>query len=181
MIWIFGDSFSTNNTKASWTRQLGSSTIKMSGNGISEYRILQYIKICLEQIQPSDTVIICHTNPHRIYVPDHVAHPARENRTHQECDLVISDSMNRNFIWRLISKIYFKYFFDECHSITMNNLIIEKQINILKDKSKKVIEVSGFEGSPNSFYDIFIDHAGTVNHMDCTGNELVANRIRELL
>ena len=181
MIWIFGDSFSTNDTRISWTRQLGSSTIKVSFNGISEYRILQSIKVSIEHIQPSDTVIICHTNPYRVYIPDHIPYPARNHCAHAFCDLVISDSMNRNFMWRLISKVYFKYFFDEEHSTELNNLIIEKQIMILGQKSVKVIEISGFNGMPNSFHDVFVNNPGKINHMNCKGNELVANRIRELL
>lgn len=179
MIWIFGDSFSTNDSNASWTQLLGKPTTKISQNGISEYRILQNIK--QSEISDNDTVIICHTNPHRVYIPDSILYPARKEENHKHCDLVISDSMNRNFLWRTISKVYFKYFFNERHSLEIHNLIIKEQIHILKGKTDKIIEVSGFSEQTNSFYDIFVAYAGKVNHMDNEGNRLVADRIRKLL
>jgi hypothetical protein len=179
MIWIFGDSFSTNNSKSSWTKQLGYPTDKISHNGISEYRILQNIKAA--NIQFNDTVIVCHTNPHRVYIPDHISYPARHEQSHKQCDLVISDSMNRSCLWKFISKIYFKYFFDEQHSNEIHNLIILQQMNILKSKTDKIIEVSGFEGQPNSFHDVYESNPGGINHMNALGNEIVAQRIKDII
>ena len=181
MIWIFGDSFSTNKTVSSWTRQLKDGTQINSLNGVSEYRILRQIKKFSKDIKPNDVVIICHTNPHRVYIPDRIPYPARKESSHPQCDLVISDSMNRNLAWRLISKIYFKYFFDEDYSTQVFDLIISEEKSIVQSRTNKLIEVSGFEGQPNSFYDTYISHVGKINHMSKEGNQIVADRVKELI
>ncbi len=185
MIWIFGDSFSSNLENVSWThilaREFEEEISIQSSNGISEFRILGQIKENINLINEGDLVIVCHTNPFRVYIPDNIPYPARLVQSHPNCDLVISDSMNRGWLWKVISKIYYKYFFDETYHQAIFDLFVEEEISLLETKTTNIIEVSGFKGFDHSFDYIFESYPGTINHMSELGNMMLADTISEIL
>jgi hypothetical protein len=173
---VFGDSFSTNTTSESWTTKIAQALkrtlIQRSQNGVSEYRILQQIQN-YGSINPDDLVVVCHTNPLRIYLPDHVTYPARKTESHPFCDLVISDAW-QSLKWRWLAKLYVKYFFDESERIQTCNLI-RNEIDKLVPKA---IHITGFESSDiTSLYHIFAQNRGNINHMTPEGN----NKVMKLL
>jgi len=177
-VWIFGDSFSTNTSEHSWTlmvaNALNAELHCLSQNGISEYRIYKIFMEYKAQFDKSDVIIVCHTNPLRIFIPNHVNYPSRKKKSHPYCDLVMADA-SRYWLWRLISKIYVQFFFDEEYHQTQFNLFFE-QIN-----KQNVINVSGFTTNSSifSFNSIFTTNKGSINHMSIEGNKQVAYRILE--
>ncbi len=180
-IWIFGDSFASNTTPKSWVNLISnkSKVLNYSKNGISEYRIYRLYRDVREQIQSDDIVIFCHTNPNRVYIPDSTDYPTRTKSSHPECDLVLGDVSRHGILWKFISYIFIKYFYDEQYYKDFFDLIVAEMNRI----DCKVIHVSGFEATIPivSFHDIFLKHRGKINHMDEIGNLIVAERISKLL
>ena len=181
-IWIIGDSFSSNMSPESWINHLSDNyvIINLSKNGISQYRMYRTFLDVREDFRSGDTIIFCHTNPYRIYIPDHVPYPTRNKDSHSYCDLVLGDVHRHGWVWRFISYIFIKYFYDEEYYEMMYNLMITEMDNV---KKCKIIHMSGFEvKSPiTSIKDIFDRHRGDINHLTAEGNRLVAERISKLL
>lgn len=165
----------------SWVNQISDNCaiINISENGISEYRIYRKFLDVRDTFCSSDIVIFCHTNPHRIYLPDRVQYPTRQKNSHPECDLVLGDVNRHGIFWRFVSYIFIKYFYDEEYYNTLYDLMIADMNKI----ENKVIHISGFEprNSIVSIKDIFEKHPGNINHLDDKGNKLVAERISKLL
>ena len=181
-LWIIGDSFSTNMSVESWINQLPEKYIitNLSMNGVSQYRLYRMFLDVREDFQPGDTVIFCHTNPNRIYLPDHTPYPTRLTSSHSNCDLVLGDVDRHGIFWRFISYVFIKYFYDEEYYNKVYDLMI-KEMNSIQDC--KIINISGFVSrSPIiGIKDIFDQHRGNINHLTIEGNRLVAERISKLL
>ena len=180
-MWIFGDSFASDATNKSWTNLISKDleVLNLSKNGISEYRIYRMYRDVREQIQPDDIIIFCHTNPNRVYIPNSTDYPTRNKNSHPECDLVLGDVNRHGIVWRFISYIFMKYFYDENYYKDLFDLMIADMNRI----NCKVIHVSGFESTFPiiSFNDIFINYRGNINHLNEEGNVLVSERISKLL
>ena len=178
MIWVFGDSFSTGSGAHSWTTLIGANRV-VSSNGISEYRILCAVERERGAIQPGDTVIVCHTNPLRIFLPDHVAYPARAKASHPHCDLVMGDALSRSWLWRFVAWVYGTYFFDESYLLHQHAMMVAEIDRLITSRGARCIHISGFEARPPiaSFHDLFLAHRGTLNHMDEAGNAALAARL----
>lgn len=178
-LYIFGDSFATNTSSDSWTSRLHNNTVNYAINGASEYRILKQIKKYCHLITYDDVVIISHTNPYRIFVPDSVDYPSRKLDSHKFCDLVINDALSSSWKWNFITKAYFKYFFDPVYAKTIWDLLVSEEVKILPCP---VISTSGFDiNSVKNFYHISSVYKGNINHMTWHGNALVAEFIKEKL
>lgn len=181
-LWIIGDSFSTNMSPESWISHLPDEYVilNQSMNGVSQYRLYHIFLDVREQFQSGDTILFCHTNPNRIYLPDRTNYPTRTKSSHSNCDLVLGDVNRHGIFWRLISYMFIKYFYDEEYYNTIYDLIIE-DMNKIKDC--KIVNISGFVGRGPivSIKDIFDEHRGDINHLTPEGNKLVAERISKLL
>ncbi len=180
-IWIIGDSFSTNMTEDSWVVKISRNKEieNLSQNGISEYRIYKTFLNNFSSFSENDIVILCHTNPYRIYIPNRVPYPTRKKQSHPYCDLVMGDVSRHGFLWKFISYIFVSYFFDEEYFLTQYNLLIKSMDTLIKDKNCRIIHVSGFDvDSPIiSFYDLFENYRGNINHLNKQGNDLVVERL----
>jgi len=181
-LWIIGDSFSTNMSPKSWINHLPEEyvIVNLSMNGISQYRLYHIFLDVREDFQPGDTIIFCHTNPNRIYLPDRTPYPTRFKTSHSKCDLVLGDVSRHGMFWRFISYMFIKYFYDEEYYNTIYDLMI-KDMN--KVDNCKIINMSGFVGRGPivSVKDIFDQYRGNINHLSLEGNRLVAERISKLL
>lgn len=176
-LYIFGDSFATDKSASSWTNKIHSSVINYAINGASEYRIFNQIKKYQHSITYDDIVIISHTNPYRIFVPDSVDYPSRKLNSHIHCDLVINDALASSWKWNFITKAYFKYFFDPIYAKTIWDLLVAEEKKILPCR---VFSVSGFDiRDIDNFYDISSIYKGNINHMTAHGNDLVAEFIKK--
>ena len=181
-LWIIGDSFSTNMSTESWINLLPENyaITNMSMNGVSQYRLYRMFLDVREQITPGSTIIFCHTNPNRIYLPDRINYPTREKDSHPNCDLVLGDVKRHGMFWRIISYLYIKYFFDEEYYCNLYDLMVKEMNSI---EGCQIINMSGFvdKNFNISIKDIFKNHRGEINHLTPYGNILVAERICKLL
>jgi hypothetical protein len=184
-MWIIGDSFATNMSAESWITRISENyaVTNLSKNGISEYRIYRIFLENVDYFSKNDTVIFCHTNPNRIYLPDRTPYPTRTKDSHPECDLVLGDVGRHGLFWRIISYNFIKYFYDEDYYNTQYDLMVNEMNRIVKDKGCHVIHISGFVSRDPiiGIKDIFDACRGTINHLNEDGNFLVAKRISRLL
>jgi hypothetical protein len=178
MIYVFGDSFSA--WSNGWPNLIGAQTHGYRGS--SEYRILKTYKQHFKTISSNDTVIFCHTHPSRVYLKDNNKElSSRLLRTHVFCDILFKDIYHKKeqkFIDTLETiwdDEYFRYMYDKIvqDCLRVNNSIHITFFNTIADKYPEMIDLSH----------IYCEHAGNRhhNHLTKLGNELVAQRINELL
>jgi hypothetical protein len=170
---IVGDSFSSDDSKGSWIDLLEQkhNVTNLSQRGISEYRIYSIIKKNLSLINQSDILLVWHTNPDRIYIPNLVDYPTRSVSSHLNCDMVAGDVLCDSH-WNKIAKIYYKHFFDREMQEDLFTLMIEKIHQIV---TCKIFDFSGFNISNDtcsikSFYELRQNFPGDINHLDLIGN-----------
>ena len=181
---IIGDSFSSEYTSDSWVSMLGNryKVKNFSQRGISEYRLYCNILNHIEEITKSDLVIIFHTNPDRVFVPDGVVFDSRQLPTHPYCDLVASDSITSNN-WKYIAETYYKYFFDQTLQNFLYQSIVEKTTSLCLPN---LVHCTGFQipQSMNfikSFHDVYMNNPGDINHMDRHGNQIVYEYLEKII
>jgi hypothetical protein len=183
---IIGDSFSADNGVDSWVTMLSQDhdITNFSCRGISQYRIFKGIQDNLSIILDSDLIVLFHTNPDRVFVPDHVDYPTRSLSSHSSADMMANDIMSRPE-WHNISKTYYKYFFDSEFQNTVYAFIIKDIIDFFSQKS--VLHCSGhnLQKLPfvdvQSFNDQYLSNPGPTNHLDRAGNKIIFNYITEII
>jgi hypothetical protein len=177
-ILIFGDSFSADTVKTSWPWLLEQKyTVQnYSLRGASEYRLYCSFIKNLQAAQSADAVIFFHTNPHRVFVPDHVDYMRRHTNSHTHSDMVANDVMT-DPKWRNIADMYYRNFFDEGLQNTLYAMLIQN----ISSRLKNVLHCSGFlePGITKSFYNLRETNPGTINHFDSSGNQIVYNYIEQ--
>lgn len=176
---VFGDSFAANDGDLSWTSLLSNefSVDNFADRGISEYRI--YKTIMNQNINAYDRVVIFHTNPDRIFVPDHVDHPSRQLHSHPHCDMLVNDSFDKSS-WRGIAECYYKNFYDQDFQLDLFKLLIEK----ISSLCPRAVHCSGFDLSTyniKSFDYLLKSNPGKINHLDVAGNKEVYQYVRSQL
>lgn len=183
-ITIVGDSFSADENPNSWVTLLSNSyhVKNFSQRGISQYRIFQIVKNNCQTLFESDVIILFHTNPDRIFVPDHVNYPTRNLTSHPCADMVASDILSRPQ-WEIIAQNYYKYFFDFEFQNNLFKFIFKDIAELLSQK--KVLHCTGHKLTSfpeiKSFNELFLTNPGTINHFDITGNQVVFNHITKHL
>jgi hypothetical protein len=177
---IVGDSFSSDNCNSSWVNQLEKNytVTNLSYRGISEYRIYTIVKQNLSLINQADILLVWHTNPDRIYIPDNVEYPARIIASHPHCDMVANDVLSDRH-WGKIAQTYYKNFHDENMQQDIFELLIQQIHQIV---TVKILDFSGFELANNQFFiksfsDLRLTCPGNINHLDLIGNSHVFNYI----
>lgn len=180
---IVGDSFSSDNeADDSWIRLLNKTYVvdNLSQRGISQYRLYKILTSNLDDIQLSDAVILFHTNPDRIYIPDEVTFPSRLLDTHKHCDLVATDSLEKRS-WKTVVQNYYRYFYDRDQQILIYEMLIERMSYLLRDC--KVIHCSGFDTLPQitSFSILRQQYPGDINHCSAKGNQEIYRYIVQKL
>lgn len=174
---IIGDSFSSDDVDdTSWISLLSKQycITNYSQRGISQYRLYKHLVCNLKEIEQSDAVIIFHTNPDRVYIPDGVSFPSRLLDSHPYCDLVANDSLEKKD-WKNIAENFYRYFYDQEQQNLYYQLLVERMIKLLD--THKVIHCSGFDTLPNikSFLQLQQQYPGTVNHCSALGNYKIYN------
>jgi hypothetical protein len=175
---IFGDSFSADCVENSWPSWLEQKyTVQNhSLRGASEYRLYCSFMNNLETAQSADAVIFFHTNPQRVFVPDHVDYMRRGTNTHSYSDMVANDVMS-DPRWRNIADMYYRNFFDEGFQNTLYTMLIQN----ISSRLQNILHCSGFDVSMKikSFYELRKTNPGPINHLDKTGNQIVYNYIEQ--
>lgn len=178
---VVGDSFSSDHGEHSWITMLSKNynIQNFSQRGISQYRLHELVSKNLPSLRHSDFVIIFHTNPDRIYVPDHVKFAARELSSHPHCDMVSSTAL-QDSEFKQQAQTYYKYFFDQNQQNLLYKLLLEDIRQMTT--TIKTVHCSGFDvESVKSFAETFAQYQGNINHFNDTGNRLVYNYINEQL
>jgi len=183
---IIGDSFSSDMNAGSWVSMLANihNVTNYSQRGISEYRLYHNITKNIEEIAQADAIIIFHTNPDRIFVPDRVTFHSRTLSTHTYCDMIAENALTDKH-WKNIAKEYYTYFFDQTQQNCFYQVLVEKINNL---NFKKIIHCSGFDIGIQfdslriqSFNDVMISNPGNINHLDLVGNQIVYNYVNSQL
>jgi len=175
---IFGDSFSADNVENSWPWLLEQKyTVEnYSLRGASEYRLYCSFMNNLATAQSADAVIFFHTNPQRVFIPDHVDYMRRSMDSHSHSDMVANDVMS-DTAWRNIADMYYRNFFDEGFQNTIYTMLIQN----ISSRLKNILHCSGFDVPTkiNSFHTLRETNPGTINHLDINGNQVVYNYIEQ--
>ena len=181
-----GDSFSISDHADSWVSQIAKThtVLNFSQRGISEYRLYTIVKDHLAEIVASDRLILFHTNPDRVFIPDTVKYPPRNLPSHPHSDMVANDSLS-NRSWHNIAETYYRYFFDSSMQLDFYDLLINDIVNLTS--SIPTIHCTGFDITSSratlihSFFNTLLTSPGDINHFDAQGNSLVYNYIGQQL
>jgi len=174
---IFGDSFSADSTQHSWPWLLEQKyTVQnYSLRGASEYRLYCSFMNNLATAQSADAVVFFHTNPQRVFIPDHVNYMRRSTHSHPHSDMVANDVMS-DATWKNIADMYYRNFFDEGFQNTIYAMLIQN----ISSRLTNALHCSGFDVPvAKSFYELRETHPGSLNHLDTNGNQIVCNYIEQ--
>jgi hypothetical protein len=176
---VFGDSFATNDGTESWVYKLaqGFDVDNFAARGASEYRIYKTVK--QQPLKKYDCVIIFHTNPDRVFIPDHTRHPSRTLDSHPFCDMLANDSLSKAR-WADVVNCYYKNFYDQEFQTDMFGLLLEKMMTI----HPNTLHYTGFDLPHTaivSFHHLRQSNPGNSNHLDQDGNNKVYQHIKEHL
>jgi hypothetical protein len=171
-IWIFGDSFAASKHEHSWTHLLNGNVINRASNGSSEYRIWKAYQQAKSSIGPDDRVIFCHTSYSRVFLKNTVIDlMSRFLPSHTLCDLILADiqhKQEKKFIKILESIWDDAYFYD-------NYKLIEEDLKRVPNS----IHLNFFE---NTVYrSVYVNHKGTINHMNQEGNLVIGMYLNKQL
>lgn len=187
-ILIVGDSFSTvwPDGNTGWVNLLARDyeVTNLSEAGVGEYKILKQ----LESVSTTnfDFVIVSHTSPSRIHTKNHPLHKAGFRKN---CDLIYNDLDKRfNFfnLNLLVSKLFFRYHYDDEYQIDVYNLIREKIKNSIKTKYISISHIPiaaelAIEKYHIDFSTLWSKERGYVNHYTDAGNISVYNTIKRVI
>lgn len=181
---IIGDSFSSDTDDHSWITLLSQKykIENFSQRGISEYKIFKLLQKNLQTVLTSDAVIIFHTNPDRIYIPDSTPYPRRQTITHSHCDMLATDAFSMPD-WAHFADVYYRNFFDSEFQQHIFSCTMQKIIDSVVPVNT-VIHCSGFDlNCPNvhSFSKLYQTNPGRINHFDTSGNQQIFNYINNKL
>jgi hypothetical protein len=187
-ILICGDSFSYDHGLAqSWVSRLNQlySITNLSQCGCSEYKIkLQLARVDLSYF---DVIMMFHTSPNRLYINQTYA--MTNTPSHEHCDLLFSDVESKKSQSSLarIAYDYFVHIFDKDYYQYVHDLIlsdldqITKPYRVLHFTNFDYTQMYDFRGTLISFYDIFLQHKGNINHLDQQGNDMIFLQVTEQL
>lgn len=178
-ILIVGDSFAVPVHQESWSVKLSAiyDTTNLSQAGCTEYHILKQLKSV--DINNFDFIIVCHTSPYRLYVPQH---PIHTEGMHKNAGLLPNDveyHSNRIQNWfnggLHAARSFIKYHYSEQYQTDIYDLIKNKISNIIKKQKK--IEMSWWENSDVGLQQLYTEFPGTINHMTAAANQSLLEQI----
>ena len=180
-ILIVGDSFAVPVHKDSWSVKLSTmyNTVNLSQAGCTEYHIMKQ----LESIDVKDFnfIIVCHTSPYRIYVPQH---PIHTEGMHKDAGLLLNDieyhgKLIRNWFNKSLhaARNFIKYHYSEQYQLDIYNLIKNKISNIITTHNR--IEMSWWEDDDVGLQQLLSHYPGTINHLTMAANQILLEQILE--
>jgi hypothetical protein len=174
MIWIFGDSFAASDDSSSWVSKLGAIN-NFASNGSSEYRIYKTYSKKKFEISNTDKIIFVHTSPTRIFLKNDKDISSRLLGSHPKCDIIINDvyeKKEKEYI-KILESIWDEEYFNDVFDLLVDKLQVPNSFHITFFESvrKDVINLN----------QIWVANPGDINHMNETGNQLVADIICQLI
>lgn len=174
MIWIFGDSFSTNSECNRGWPSYFMNYKNISYNGISQYRIWSNYKKYENEIKDIDKVIITCTHWSRFYINDYIQTKTRKLSSHTNSDIIISEiDYKKDEIIKDVFKLWDEKYLKDMYYLMLNNM---KKSNTLLISPFLDIEMIDY-----NYYSIWQNNKGDINHMNEQGNKLLYWKICELL
>lgn len=187
-ILIVGDSFSTvwPDGNTGWVNLLAKdyNVTNLSEAGIGEYKILKQLESV--NVNNFDVVVVSHTSPSRIHTRNHPLHKVGFRKN---CDLILNDlegHFNPFNINLFISKMFFRYHYDDEYQIDIYKMIREKIKNIINTKYISISHVEiaadlAVEKYHVDFSTLWSKERGYVNHYTDAGNQIVYNTVKEMI
>jgi hypothetical protein len=187
-ILIAGDSFAAQwpNATKGWVNLLAEKyhVTNIAQAGVGEYKILKQIQF--QNIKEFDVVIVSHTSPSRVHTRNH---PLHKEGFHKDCDLIITDLVDRNNIFDdnlKTAKGWFKHHYDENYQIDIYNLL-RKEINSLISVpyiSMTHVDIAtelAMEDCNLDFSELWKTERGNINHYTEKGNKLIFKTVEEYI
>lgn len=188
-ILIAGDSFAAVYpfAKLGWVNILAHrhNVTNLAQAGCGEYKILKQIKSV--DLKDFDMIIVSHTSPSRVHVPNH---PIHKEGFHKNCDLLANDILDRNTWFNPSLKAaqdWFKYHYDDTYQIDIYNLIrknINDTLNGIPYISLTHTEISRdltIESNNIDFSELWKRERGPINHYTISGNRIIYEKLAELI
>jgi hypothetical protein len=184
---IAGDSFSYNHSNDdSWPTKLSKlvSVTNLSQCGCGEYKIYKQLKSV--NLLDFDKILIFHTSPNRLYVNHNSLH---SSTSHQNSDLLFTDVEDKKD-QSILAKAAYDYFvniFDTEYHSYVHNLIcndIHRLTYNLPTSHFTNFDYSdlyNFDNNLIDYYNIWTEHRGNINHYNKNGNDIIFNKIIDLL
>lgn len=151
--------------------------------GCSEYKILKQLQSV--NIDDYDLVLVSHTSPFRLYVPEHPVHS--KDKLHKNSCLLYSDVIEHLPDHPELKPVaeYFEQYFDVQYAEHMHNLLLREIEELCPLKTLHVSHIDWknlheFEVFLN-FKDVFAKHRGSINHYTEEGNRIVYNAVSSKL
>jgi len=152
--------------------------------GCSEYKILKQLQSI--DIDKFDMVLVSHTSPFRLYVPEHPVHS--KDKLHKNSCLLYSDVLEHLPDHPELQPVieYFDKYFDIQYAEHMHNLLLREIEEYCSPRTLHISHIDWknlhkFENFLN-FKEVFQKHRGSVNHYTEEGNQIVyqsvLNRLR---
>lgn len=176
MILIVGDSFSANNN--GWPSLLNQPFVNLSQNGIGEYKIYKNFKNYKDNYK---LIIFCHTSPWRIHTKFHPIHSKNNFRPNN--DFILSDvdyHSKENKDMQLV-KNYIDKFYDFDYQQDVYNLLVKELVNVKNSLHITFHDPLDTKQIPINFNAIWQNNQGNINHMNATGNTIVADKLIEII
>ena len=187
---ICGDSFAADWTvkvkEKGWVNLLEQDykITNLAQAGCSEYKILKQLQSV--NLDKFDMVLVSHTSPFRLYVPEHPVH--HKDKLHKNSCLLYSDVLEHLPDHPELKPVveYFDKYFDIQYAEYMHNLLLRDIEELCPCKTLHISHIDWknlheFEIFAN-FKEVFAKHRGSVNHYTEEGNQIVyqsvSNRLR---
>jgi len=192
-ILICGDSFAANwqvkyPDKKGWPNLLADKydVTNIAQAAVSEYKILQQIKSI--DLSKFDTVLVSHASPNRIHCKLHPIHA--NNVLHKDSDLIYTDLLaHKDDSDCQLAVDFFERYFELDYYHDISNLICKEILSILDNYELNQIHLINVNKKQlynvlSDYYDInriFVKNRGDINHLTPKGNQLMFNKVEELI
>ena len=184
-ILVAGDSFAADWTvehkgHVGWPNLLAEahSVTNLAQAGCSEYRI--YKQLAAAELSKFDVIIVSHTSPYRLYVPEHPLHS--ENRLHKNSDVIYTDIQGRV----PVLEQYFEQYFDLEYARFVHSAIGKEIRDLLQGFPS--LHLQHVEGNMPCEFDNTLDlsrewkkYRGLINHYSDKGNTVIYNIVSNSL
>lgn len=178
LLYIFGDSFSSeHNDQRCWINLLRQNFIveNYSQRGISEYRIWKNYKQYQKILKDDAKILFCHTSPHRLYLKDCYFSTSRSLKTHPFCDIILEDiySKKEKTLIKTVETIWDDEYIEDHFNLVLNDLL----------RANNSFHITFFNLTADllNLHSLWTDHRGEINHLNDSGNSLVAEKITNLI
>lgn len=150
--------------------------------GCSEYKILKQLQS--QDLSRYQCIIVVHTSPYRIPVETHPLH--HSDVLHKDSDFIYLDIKNSSDqSVECVTEYYEKYFWCE-HAMFVHKCTLAEELNLLGSQMCLHLAMNSWDNLVEvdklvDFSYVFENYSGTINHLSETGNNIVFQKLLELI